>query len=89
MRKWLKENIFIKNIFIYILLAAIIFYIPAWGLLIYGFITSHPEYYIISGSYIAIWAGPLTPTVPVIIAIAIAIKQLVKRKKEHEKDETI
>ncbi len=82
MMKWLKENIFVKEMFIYILIAVVIFYIPAWGSLILGYITGNHYYYAFSATYVLMWAGPFTPTIPAIFAIAVFIKQLFKHKKE-------
>jgi hypothetical protein len=79
MKKWLKENIFVKDMFIYILFGAIIFYIPAWGAVILGFVTGENGYHIFAASYVALWAGPFTPTIPAIFAIAVSIKQIVKK----------
>jgi hypothetical protein len=91
MKKWLKENIFVKDMFLYILVAAIIFYIPTWVLFIYGFISGEEYLFGIGAGYILVWAGPFTPTIPVILAIAVFLKQLVKRfrKKGSDDDETI
>lgn len=87
MKKWLKENIFVRDMFVYILIAAIIFYIPVWILGYYGIITSDERFFGGAAAYILFWAGPFTPTIPVIFAIAVFLKQIVKRikgKKEQE-----
>ena len=84
MKEWLKENIFVKDMFIYILVATIIFYIPAWVSLLYGFITGNEYLFGISAAYALIWAGPFTPTIPAIFAIAVFLKQLVKKIKKEE-----
>lgn len=82
MRKWLKENIFVKDMFLYILIGALIFYIPAWVSFILGLVFNIEILLAFSAAYVLIWAGPLTPTIPVIFSIAIAIKQLVKKMKK-------
>ncbi len=82
MKKWLKENIFVKDMFLYILIGGIIFYIPAWSSFIIGIILNIDILLAFSVTYVLLWAGPLTPTIPAIFAIAIAIKQLVKRIKK-------
>lgn len=85
MKKWLKENIFVKDMFVYILIAAIIFYIPSWVSFIYGFILDKDALFGVSAAWILIWAGPFTPTIPAIFAIAVFLKQIVKRlRKEKE-----
>ena len=91
MWKWLKDNIFVKEMFIYLLIAAIIFYIPAWGAVVTGYIFDEPGFYVFAGSYVAVWAGPFTPTIPAIMGIAVGLKQLIKRlsDKGSDNDETI
>jgi len=79
MMKWLKENIFVKDMFLYILIAAVIFYAPAWISIIYGFIMQNDYLFGFSAAYVLVWAGPFTPTIPAILAIAVFLKQLVKR----------
>ncbi len=81
MKKWLKENIFVKDMFLYILIGAIIFYIPAWGSFILGLILNNDILLGFSAAYVLIWAGPFTPTIPAIFSIAVAMKQLVKKIK--------
>lgn len=90
MWKWLKKNIFVKDMFIYLLVAAIIFYIPAWGAVVTGYIFEEPGFYIFAGSYVAIWAGPFTPTIPAILGIALSLKGIIKQlTKGRDNDETI
>jgi CHASE2 domain-containing sensor protein len=87
LKNWLKENIFVKDMFIYIFFATIIFYIPTWVSALYGTITGNDLLYGVSAAWIIIWAGPFTPTIPIILAIAVFLKQVVKRitgKKDEE-----
>lgn len=86
MKKWLKENIFVKDMFIYILLGAVIFYIPLWVFLYYAYVSGNDYLYGLGFAYVAFWAGPFTPTIPIIFAIAIFLKQLVKRIKRKRSD---
>ena len=79
MKKWLKENIFVKDMVVYIIIAAIIFYIPVWLLGFYGVITSEEWFFGGAAAYVLFWAGPFTPTIPIILAIAVFLKQLVKK----------
>jgi hypothetical protein len=87
MKKWLKENIFVKDMFIYILIAALIFYIPVWLLSAFGIVTSNEWYYGGAAAYILFWAGPFTPTIPIIFAIAVFLKQVVKKIKGTNEEE--
>lgn len=87
MKKWLKDNIFVKDMFVYILIAALIFYIPLWLFLYYATVTGNDYLYGLGFAYVAFWAGPFTPTIPIILAIAVFIKQLVKRIKHGRRTE--
>ncbi len=90
MWKWLNHNIFVKEMIIYIIIAAIIFYIPAWGAVVSGYIFDEPAFYIFAASYVAVWAGPFTPTIPAIFAIAVGLKQIIKKlTKGRDDDETV
>lgn len=85
--KWLKENIFVKDMFIYLFIATIIFYTPTWVSALYGMITGNNLLYGISTAWVLIWAGPFTPTIPIIFAIALFLKGIVNRitgKKDEE-----
>ncbi len=80
MWKWIRENIFVKDMFLYIFIGAVIFYIPAWVALIVGIVLNEELYILFSATYVFAWMGPFTPTVPAILAIAIFIKELIKEK---------
>lgn len=84
MKKWLKENIFVKDMFLYILFAAVIFYIPLWVFIFYAATTGNDYLYGLGIAYVMFWAGPFTPTIPAIFAIAVFLKQIVKRTKQEE-----
>ena len=84
MKKWLKENIFVKDMFLYIIIGGIIFFIPSWIAFTIGIVIDSDVLLAFSAAYILLWVGPLTPTIPAIFAIAIAVKQLVKRRKKHK-----
>lgn len=84
MKKWLKENVFVKDMFMYIVFAGLIFYIPVWVFSVIGIITNDNWYYSGAAAWVLFWAGPFTPTIPAIFAIAVFIKQVVKKIKGEE-----
>ncbi|MBU1020847.1 MAG: hypothetical protein KJ847_06480 [Firmicutes bacterium] len=84
MWNWLKENIFVKDMFLYILLGAFVFYAPSWVAFIIGVSTQNNILLGFSATYVLIWFGPFTPTIPAIFSIAVALKQLVKRIKRQK-----
>jgi CHASE2 domain-containing sensor protein len=79
MKKWLKENIFVKDMFLYILAAGIIFFIPSWVAFTIGVVIESNILIAFSAAYILLWVGPFTPTIPFIFAIAVGLKQIVKK----------
>ncbi len=91
MKEWLKKNILVKDMIIYIVIAAIVFYIPLWIFLYYAKVTGNSYLYGVGLAYVAFWAGPFTPTIPVILAIAVFLKQIFGRnvKRKDDDDEAI
>ncbi|MBN2604902.1 MAG: hypothetical protein JXR62_03675 [Bacilli bacterium] len=84
MWNWLKENIFVRDMFLYLLFAAFIFYAPSWVAFIIGISMQNQILLAFSATYVLIWFGPFTPTIPAIFSIAIMLKQLVKRINRHK-----
>ncbi|MCF7925949.1 MAG: hypothetical protein K9L74_00025 [Candidatus Izimaplasma sp.] len=84
MKKWLKENIFVKDMFIYILVAAFIFYTPLWLTGVISYVLANPIYLGFGTAYVLIWAGPFTPTIPVILAIAVFLKKIVQKIRKQD-----
>lgn len=88
--QWMKDNVFVKDMFAFLLVAAIIFYIPAWGAIVLGSALNNNYIYAFAGTYVLVWAGPFTPTIPAIFAIAVFLKQLYKRiTRRSDEDETV
>lgn len=86
MKKWLKENIFVKDMFIFILFAIIIFYIPSWVSVIIAYISKNDYFYAVSATWVLLWAGPFTPTIPIVFAIAVFLKQIFKRRQRKKEN---
>lgn len=77
---WLRKNVFNKEMILYVLIAEAIFWSPCivTGILA---ITIDAWWWTAFGGICAFWAGPFTPAVPLQMALAIAIKKIVERKK--------
>ena len=77
---WLRKNVFNKEMIVYVLIAEVIFWSPCivTGILA---ITIDAWWWTAFGGICAFWAGPFTPAVPLQMALAIAIKKIVERKK--------
>ena len=76
--------IFVKDMFLYILISGIIFFMPSWVAFTFAVLLESEVLYAFSAGYILLWVGPLTPTIPFIFGIAVALKQIVKKIKKHK-----
>lgn len=54
---------------------------PTWAGWLLFFITGNPWHLTYSTAYMAFWALPLTPLIPLCIAITLGIRKLIHRKK--------
>ena len=77
--KWLRKNVFNKEMIVYVLVAEVIFWSPC---IVTGFlgIFVNAWWWTAFGAICAFWAGPFTPAVALQIALAIAIKKLWERR---------
>ena len=82
--KWLRKNVFNKEMFVFVLIAEAIFWSPciATGLMA---LIINPWYWGAFGAIIAFWAGPLTPAVPLQIGLAIALKKLWEKLRKTQR----
>lgn len=78
--KWLRKNIFNKEMILYVLIAELIFWSPVIIFSILAIIINPYFWGIVSG-IILFWAGPFTPAMPLQFALAVAIKKLFERGK--------
>lgn len=54
---------------------------PTWVGWLLFLLTGNPWYLTYSAAYMAFWALPLTPLIPLCIAITLGIRKLIHRKK--------
>ena len=82
--KWLRKNVLNKEMFIFVLIAEVIFWSPC---IITGIMALliNPWYWGAFGAIIAFWAGPLTPAVPLQFGFAIALKKLWDRLRKKQR----
>lgn len=73
--KWLRKNVFNKEMFIFVLIAEAIFWSPCivTGLLA---LMVNKWYWTVFTAICVFWAGPFTPAVPLQLALALALKKL-------------
>ena len=72
---WLRKNILNKQMILPAIIAEMIFWIPVWGPAILA-ITVSEWWWTITSATIVFWAGPLTPAIPLQIALILLIKKL-------------
>lgn len=88
--QWIKDEVLVRDMFVFVLIAIVIFYIPAWVAIIVGFTLQNEYIYGFAGMYVLVWAGPFTPTIPAIMGIAVFFKQLYKKiTRKSDDDETV
>ena len=78
---WLRKHVLNKEMFIYVLIAEVIFWSPCIVTGILGIVVS-PEYWGIFGAYIAFWANPLTPAIILQLALAGLLKKIFGKKEK-------
>lgn len=84
--KWLRREILVKSMIVYILIAELIFWSPVIVTALLAIIIN-PWFWTICFGVMVFWAGPFTPAVPLQIGLALGIKKFVKifKKTETEK----
>lgn len=82
--KWLRKNVFCKDMFFSILIAEIIFWSPC---IIFGFlgIFVDKRFWGVFGTVCTFWAMPLTPAMPLQFALAGVIKKLFSIRRREKK----
>ena len=80
--QWLRKNVFNKEMFVWVVIAELIFWSPCivTGLLA---VIIDPWWWTAFGAFCAFWAGPFTPAVPLQIGLAIALKKLYEKIKRR------
>ena len=80
--QWLRKNVFNKEMFVWVVIAELIFWSPCivTGLLA---VIIDPWWWTAFGASWAVWAGPFTPAVPLQIGLAIALKKLYEKIKRR------
>lgn len=84
--QWLRKNVLNKEMFIWVIIAELIFWSPCivTGLLA---IIIDPWWWTAFGAICAFWAGPFTPAVPLQIALALGLKKLYEKIKNIKRGE--
>lgn len=91
--KWLRKEFLNRKMFVWFIIAEIIFWSPCIVGAILGVLID-PWFYTICVTYIAFWSLPLTPAIPLQIGLAYGLKKLAdavakrraRRKKKGEEN---
>jgi hypothetical protein len=79
--KWLRKNVFCKEMILWVLVAEAIFWLPAIFGIIMAMLVNSWWWTIVAG-YVIFWAGPITPAMALQFGLALLLKKLFKRKKK-------
>ena len=82
--KWCKENVFKRDIIIWIIIAELIFWSPVIVSLILA--QFNAWWYGVGSVFILFWAGPFTPAVPLQIGLAIGLRKIYNKLKNKQKE---
>lgn len=81
---WCKENIFKKDIIVWVIIAELIFWSPVIVSFILG--SFNAWWYGVGSAFILFWAGPFTPAVPLQIGLAIGLRKIYNKLKNKQKE---
>jgi hypothetical protein len=82
--RWLRVNVFNRQMILYVLIAELIFWSPCivTGILA---IVVNAWWWTVFGAICTFWAGPFTPAVPLQISFAFLLKKIFERKRNENK----
>jgi len=80
--RWLRDNVFKKDMILWILVAEIIFWSPVIVFAVLALIIT-PYYWTACSAIILFWAGPFTPAVPLQLALAVGLRKVCGKKKKE------
>lgn len=71
---WFKKEVLRKDMIVFVIISLLIF----WSPVIIGFIGGFANkwFYGVAVAYIAFWAGPFTPAIPLQIGLALVLKKI-------------
>ena len=81
---WLKEEWKDWRILSIFLIVLVVMYAPVWLGYLFYFIFGFKWCMIMATAVLTFWAGPFTPFFPIVIAITLFIKKIMKIKKNRK-----
>lgn len=83
--RWLRANVFTKDMFVWIVLAEAIFWSPVIVCGILAILVS-PWWWSIASAIIVFWSAPFTPAMPLQFGLAAAFKAIYNKRKKRGGD---
>lgn len=86
---WLRKEVLNKKMILWVIIAEAIFWSPCVAGVFLALIFN-PWYWVIPTAYVAFWAGPFTPAIPIQIGLAYGLKKIaeaIKRRKKNKNSE--
>lgn len=80
---WLRKEVFVKDMIVYIIISELIFWSPVIVVIILALIIN-PWFWTICGAIILFWSGPFTPAIPLQLGLALVIKKIVAKIKIYK-----
>ena len=83
--RWLRANVFTKDMFIWILLAELIFWSPVIVCVILAIVVNSWWWSAVS-TIIIFWSAPFTPAMPLQFGLAATFKVIYNKRKKRRGD---
>ena len=83
--RWLRANVFTKDMFIWILLAELIFWSPVIVCVILAIVVNSWWWSAVS-TIIIFWSAPFTPAMPLQFGLAATLKVIYNKRKKRRGD---
>lgn len=81
--QWLRKHVINREMLLWVIIAELIFWLPCIVSALLAWIIS-PWWWTVFGAYVAFWAGPFTPAMPLQFGLAIGLKKLYEKIRKRK-----
>nr|DAH66708.1 MAG TPA: protein of unknown function (DUF4191) [Bacteriophage sp.] len=81
--QWLRKHVINREMLLWVIIAELIFWLPCIVSAVLAWIIS-PWWWTVFGAYVAFWAGPFTPAMPLQFGLAIGLKKLYEKIRKRK-----
>lgn len=81
--QWLRRHVINREMLLWVIIAELIFWSPCIVSAVLAWIIS-PWWWTVFGAYVAFWAGPFTPAMPLQFGLAIGLKKLYEKIRKRK-----